>query len=80
MNPEFDIELVREQIDAEVRRKRASGELPEALERELDRDFGRASVTSDQPETTDRNRDPVRLVKRAAGKAIRRLTGFRKTR
>lgn len=80
MSPEFDIELVREQIDAEVRRKRASGELPEVLERELDRDFGRASVTSDQPVATDRNRDPARLVKRAAGKAIRRLTGFRKTR
>ncbi len=83
MNREIDIELVRDQIDAEVRRKRASGELPEALERELDGEFGRASATSAQPVGTDRNRDLVRLlkrVKRAAGKAIRRLTGFRKPR
>lgn len=80
MNREIDIELVREQIDADVRRKRASGELPDALERELDREFGRASATSVPAVTSDRNRDLVRLVERAAGKAVRRLAGFRKAR
>ena len=39
--PEIDLDRVRAEIDQEVRRKRASGELPADLERELDLVFAR---------------------------------------
>lgn len=80
MNREIDIELVREQIETDVHRKRSSGELSEALERALDREFDRASPASHHAVATGRNRHLVRFVKRAGGAARRRWKDFRKAR
>lgn len=68
MSDEFDIEAVRKEIEAEVRRKRQSGGLSPELERALDSEFTRLGVTSS---LTEANVDPLRVLKRAIRKVLR---------
>lgn len=81
VDPELDLELVRDQIEEQVRLKRRSGELPEELERELDAEFSRASPHPVEPKAADTHessapaskRPLVPLVGRVARKARRLL-------
>lgn len=82
MTAEFDLQSVRDQIEAEVRHKRRSGDLPEELERELDREFDRAPARAAGPVAAiPGNPGLLDLFIRAARKVIRLLVaGSRKRR